>query len=164
MSSRKGQILAQNPSSSSSTHFVITSEAPHILLHHEPKLFWRERINVDICIVFSPKFNIVEVIGYNLDEEIESPRIYCDKDKLSERISALEVDARVLEFQKEASRRRTRIPATELTQHSLTQLIVDFILNRLTIRKIMKQKVHEEVKIDIDIKCERCKRCIKCLK
>ncbi len=148
----------------SSSRIIPPSDSQHILLHHEAKLFWRERINADICIVYFPRFNIIEIIGFDIDDAIESPHLYCNKDRLSECISAFEVES-LDESQKVTKHRRLPLNSHyDISEKAIQRLIVEFIINKLLLRKSFKQKVFEEVKDEIVITCERCKRCVKCLK
>ena len=148
----------------SSSDILPSLKSQHILLHHEAKLFWRERINADICIIYFPKFNIIEIIGFNIDDAIESPRLYCDKNKLFECMSVFEVE-KLNESQQDTKHRRLPQKSDyDISEKAIQRLTVEFILNKLLLRKSYKEKVFEEVKDDIVITCERCKRCVKCLK
>ena len=147
------------------SQIALASCPTHILLYHRPKLFWRERINVDICIILYPKFNIIEIIGFDEDHMIESPRLYCSKDRLFECISTSECEGQIDASRRDAELKRLpRKSQSETSDIVLQRLAVDFILNKLTVHKTLKEKVVQEVKDDIVIMCERCKRCVKCLK
>lgn len=134
-----------------------------IPLFHEPKLFWRERINVDLAIRLFPATSVVEINAYNLDDDVESPKIYCDKDKLYSRLYESEVEAKVREAQQELShKRKPMLPVADLTESVRRKLIVEFIIMRLNIKR-EKKKITKDGPVILKT-CERCLRYEKCIK
>jgi len=137
-----------------------------ITLFHEHKLFWRERINVDIAIRLYLATSVIEINAYNLDDDVESPKLYIDKDKLFSRLDGGDVDAKVQETQQDLIRKRKpKLPMAELTESIRRKLVSEFICMRLNIVRDKKKVPRAAGKASAPITvCERCLRYEKCIR
>ena len=120
-------------------HHIKLAEAAHIKLFHDHKLFWRERINVDLAIYLYPHYDCIEITAYNLDADIESPKIYCSKSKIYSQLLGYEIQEKVDEKKKDYFKRRKACPPlSELTESIKQNLSVEYIHSRLSIRDTYK--------------------------
>jgi len=106
-----------------------------ISLFHDRKFFWKERLNVDITIRLYLTTSVIEISAYNLDDDVESPKIYCDnKQKLFLRLYEWEIQERVQEIQQNLTRmRQPMIRIAELREDVQRKIVCEFICSRLNI-------------------------------
>ena len=112
-------------------------ETTHIKLYHNDKLFWRERINVEIAIYLHPKYDCIEISAYNLDSDIESPNIYCSKSKIYRQLYNFEIEEKVDDIKNDYfMKRKACPPLSEITESVKQILSVEYINRRLSVKDI----------------------------
>ena len=55
-------------------HVMPVNHEPHVLLSHNYKFYWRQRVNLDTYIYYYPEFSVVEVVSYDRDDGRELNR------------------------------------------------------------------------------------------
>ena len=111
------------------------AETTHIKLYHDSKLFWRERINVELAIYLYLKYDCIEITAYNMDSDIESPKIYCSKSKIYRQLYEFEIEEKVNEIKNDYfMKRKACPPLSELTESIKQNLSVEYICRRLSVK------------------------------
>lgn len=99
------------------------------------KNFWRTRTNVDFKIILHKLVHCIEVICYDLDKCIESPRIYISEIKLLSKISETEIEEKCQIKREELARKRQRIVDADIVIEITKQLCGNYIVSRATIQE-----------------------------
>ena len=91
-------------------------------IYQGTKFFWRKRINIDVTIVEHEDLNIYEVIFYDPSRDIESPRIYLNKQLIVSEINQNELNYQYSQAMK------NNIPITENFKINMyDKLIIEYI-------------------------------------
>lgn len=99
-------------------------------IYQGTKFFWRKRLNVDVTIVEHEDLNIYEVIFYDPSRDIESPRIYLNKQLIVSEINQNDLNYQYSQAMK------TNIPITEnFIINIYDKLIIEYITKHTLLNK-----------------------------
>jgi hypothetical protein len=118
--------------------FVKEAKDDFEVLMDGSKTFWRDRVCLDILIVSHPGQKCIEVAAYNAVIGVEAPRIYISSEVLAAKINSnrMEFEEKLKEAQEEVDlRKRKTCNAADLKKQVYRELVVSYILLRLTVVK-----------------------------
>ena len=99
-------------------------------IYQGTKFFWRKRINIDVTIVEHEDLNIYEVIFYDPSRDIESPRIYLNKQLIVSEIHQNDLNYQYSQAMK------NNIPITENFKINMyDKLIIEYITKHIQLNK-----------------------------
>jgi hypothetical protein len=105
------------------------------VIFESSKCFWRSRCTLDVCIVHHSTFDVLEVIAFEPNIVMESPRIFVDCNNLGHMIDESNIEDRT-KMLKELFLRRKEVPdEAKLVAQARHEAKAELIMNRLQVEE-----------------------------
>lgn len=121
---------------------VVAQDAVAEVIYEGSKFFWRTRNTVDIVVVLHAELQILEIVAYEPNLDVEAPRIYLNRNILDSMLDQNEINAKIRFAQ------QNNVPTTErFVQGLWNTAINDFLLPRVGVHFSEDNSFHAEVQL-----------------
>ena len=107
------------------------------VIHVAPKVFWRQKCTVDICVILHESYKVLEIIAYEPVIDVECSRIYIDSEIAETIIIEEDVIANYKRLKQIFLKNKEKIVEEKLKIKARHEALVQILLNRLHIIEYM---------------------------